>query len=147
MSAYAVHELSFDLPADSVARADGGFKETDTDVIGRWVERGTGNTVVLLRAGERPLGVITRVTNTKVAVAVGPVLKGKRGSNAAIANGARITGATRQESASGSAERGFVSAGAATAAGINISSGYVIDGGTAVSPNTAAGEVEVLMYH
>lgn len=147
MSAYAVHELSFDLPAATVARADGGFTSTDTDVIGRWVERGTGNTVVLVRAGQRPLGVITRVDNRKVAVAVGPVLKGKRGGDTALANGARITGATRKESATGATERGFVNAAPSTAAGIDKGSGYVIDGGAAGTANTPATDVEVLMYH
>ena len=152
MSAYAVHEISFDLPASSVTRANGGFSEADQDdVIGRWVERGTGNTVVLVADGESPLGVITRITNDKVAVAVGPVVKGKRGINTAIANGSKVTGATRQESASGSPERGFVkNADLTNTASAAKSRGYVVDGGATSGPgstnNTPAAMCEVLLY-
>lgn len=147
MSYYAEHELSFDLPASSVTRANGGFKEGDTDVIGRWVERGTGNTVVLVADGNKPLGVITRITNDKVAVAVGPVIQGKRGVDSALSNGSAVTGDTRKESAAGADERGFVrNADTTSAATLEKSKGFVLDGGGTTTPNTAAAIVEVLMY-
>ena len=147
MSYYAEHELSFDIPASTVTRANGGFKNTDTDVIGRWVERGTGNTVVLVADGNSPLGVITRMTGNKVAVAVGPVIKGKRGPDTALTLGSPVTGDERKESAAGSAERGFVrDADTTSAATFAKSKGYVLDGGAAGTANTAATEVEVLMY-
>ena len=147
MSAYAVHELSFDLPAATVTRANGGFKEGDTDVIGRWVQRGTGNTVVLVADNARPLGVITRITNNKVAVAVGPVVKGKRGPDAALSLGGVVTGALRKESDTGSAERGFVKPGRTdSVVNATTNKGYVLDGGAAGTANTAATMVEILMY-
>lgn len=146
MSYYAQRELSFDLPASTVTRANGGFKEGDTDVIGRWVQRGTGNTVVLVDTDNRPLGAITRITGDKVAVAVGSVVEGKRGSNAAIGNGNAVTGARRQESASGTAERGFVSAAKTdSAANYSNSVGYVLSNSADVVANAAAGTVEVLL--
>ena len=149
MSYYAVNtELSFDLPAASVTRANGGFSAADQeDMIGRWVERGTGNTVVLVADGNKPLGVITRITNGKVAVGIGPVLKGKRGPDTALTLNSAVTGATRQESASGTAERGFVKNAVTTsAATLEKSKGQVLDGGAASTANTAAALCEVLMY-
>ena len=111
MSYYAVkQELSFDAPASTVTRANGGFGEDDKEVIGRWVQRDTGNTVILVDDNVRPLGVITGVTGTKVAVAVGPIVRGKRSDNAVLARDVRITGATRVVTSGGTAERGFIKA-------------------------------------
>lgn len=150
MSYYGVDvELSFDVPASTVTRAQGGFSEaTQDEVIGRWVEKGTGNTVVLVNDGNKPLGVITRITGSKVAVACGPIVRGKRGPNAVLGDGVRVTGATRQESASGTAERGFVKPAVATptAASLNTSSGFALGGGTATTNNTPGGLEDVLMW-
>lgn len=109
MSSYAVKtEISFDAPASTVTAAQGGFSESDTKVIGRWVQRGTGNTVVLVADNNRPIGVITAVTGTKVAVAMGPIVRGKRSGDAVLAADARITGATREVVSGGGQERGFI---------------------------------------
>ena len=59
--------------------------------------------------GETPLGKIARLGFGKVAVSVYGAVEGKRGPDGAIANG-KVVGATRQESATGSAERGFIRA-------------------------------------
>ena len=143
MSYYAVKELSFDLPAASVARSAGGFTEANqNEVIGRWVQRDTGNTVILAADNARLLGVITRVTGGKVAVAVGPVLRGKRSADAPLAAGVGVVGATRQESATGTAERGFCKAAALT---VDAGRGYTLGNGTAVSTNAPAGYEDVLM--
>ena len=151
MSYYAVQtELSFDLPASTLTRAQGGFAESDqADVIGRWVQRDVGNTVKLLLNDARPLGVITRITGTKVAVAVGPIVRGKRGPNAVLGVGVRVTGATRQVSASGSAEPGFVKPMTTTTPGatdVRDSRGYALGGGTATTANTDGGLEDVLMW-
>ena len=147
MSYYAESlELSFDLPASTVTRAQGGFTATDEDVIGRWVERSTDNTVLLLGADGRPLGVITRMSSGKVAVAVGTVVRGKRGTDAVIPVGSRVTGTTRKESAAGAAERGFVGPGKTSAVvDISNSDGYVISQDAASTANTPAGYVDVVM--
>ena len=148
MSYYAVKELSFDLPAASVARSAGGFTEANqNEVVGRWVTRGTGNTVILAADGARLLGVITRVTGGKVAVAIGPVVRGKRSADAALAAGVPVVGATRQESATGTAERGFCKAATtSTVTGLAPARGYTLGGGTAVSTNAPAGYEDVLMF-
>ena len=146
MSAYAVHEVSFDVPASTVTRANGGFKAGDTDVIGRWVQKDTGNTVVLLAANNKPLGVITRITNDKVAVAIGPIVKGKKGPDAAIGLGLSVRGATRNLTGEANA-RGFVQAVDTTsAATAERAAGYVIDGGTVTTANNDGSLVEVVMY-
>ena len=147
MSYYAESlELSFDLPASSVTRAAGGFTADDEEVIGRWVERSTDNTVLLLGAAGRPFGVITRMSSGKVAVAVGTVVRGKRGQDAVIPVGSRVTGATRKESATGVAERGFVSAGTTTnVVNLSNSEGYVISQDEATVADTPAGYVDVVM--
>ena len=147
MSAYAVHEVSFDLPASTVTRANGGFKEGDDEVIGRWVERGTGNTVILLGENKRPLGVITRITGTKVAVALGPIVKGRRAGDTALSNGIAVTGALRTVVSGGSDEPGFVGAQVTTsAATLSLSRGYVTDGGETSTANTEGNDVEVMLY-
>lgn len=154
MSYYAVHELSFDLPAATVTRANGGFTEANqSEVIGRWVQRSTGNTVILAADNAELLGVITRVTNNKVAVAVGPVVRGKRGPDAVLASGVSVVGATRKESASGTAERGFCKpvATSATSVGdlrteLSSARGYALGGGTATTVNTEGAFEDVLMW-
>ena len=104
------------------------------------------DTLRLLGADGRPLGVITRFSSGKVAVAVGTVVRGKRSTNAAIPVGSRVTGELRQISATGSPERGFVGAGKTTsAAQVSASDGYVISSSAAVSANTPAGYVDVVM--
>ena len=146
MSYLAVKEISYDLPASTVSAANGGFT-ADNNLIGRWVEKATGNTVVLLGNNNRPLGVITRFTGTKVAVAVGPVVRGKKGQDAVIAYGERVTGATRVESAGGSADRGFVKAEDTTsAATLANARGYTVDGGTVTTANTPGVNVEVMLW-
>lgn len=145
MSYYPQKELSFDVPATSVSRGDGGFKEGDTEVIGRWVQRGTGNTVVLVANNVRPLGVITRITGDKVAVAVGPIVDGKRQGDAALATGIRVTGATRTIRA-GVTERGFVKAEDTTSsATLANARGYVINGGGTSTANTEGTTCRVML--
>ena len=142
----ATKEYSFDVPASTVTRANGGFKDGDTDVIGRWVQRGTGNTVVLVAENQRPLGVLMRITGTKCAVAISGRVRGKRGSDVVIPAGSRVVGDVRQESATGSDERGFVKAGLTdTAPNLSLSRGYTINGGTSGTANTAAQFVEVVI--
>ena len=137
MSYYPQHELSFDVPASTVTRANGGFKDGDTDVIGRWVQRGTGNTVVLVEDNGRPLGVITRITGDKVAISVGPIVDGKRQGDTALATGIRITGATRVVVNGQAAERGFVKAqNVSNVANLANARGYVIDGGGTSTADT-----------
>lgn len=152
MSYYKVDlEITMKYPASTTTRANGGFGKDDSEVIGRWVERsGTDPDVaVLLGAGNRPLGVITRLTAAGPAIACGPILQGKKADDGPIAVGSRITGATRQESATGSAERGFVSAlSGGTVANLRDSTGYVLNGGSTVGSNVAAAaDLEVLMYN
>lgn len=152
MSYYKVDlEITMKYPASSVTRANGGFSKDDSEVIGRWVERsGTNPDVALLvNAGSRPLGVITRLTAAGAAVACGPIVQGKKSDDGAVAVGSRITGATRQESATGSAERGFVTAlSGGTVANLRDSVGYVLNGGSTVPANTeAAADLEVMMYN
>ena len=148
MSYYAVRDsVSFAYPASTVTRAQGGFGSDDQEVIGRWVQRGTGNTVVLVADNAQPLGVIVSLEANAVGVDLGPFAKGKRGPDAVIARGSRLTGATRQESASGTAERGFVKAGSTTNLANYLNSvGHVFDGGETVTANSPAGFVEALMY-
>ena len=94
----------------------------------------------------RPLGVITRMSSGKVAVAVGTVVRGKRGTNAVIPVGSRVTGIARQESATGTAERGFVGPGKTSAVSdLSNSDGYVISQDAASTANTPAGYVDVVM--
>ena len=147
MSAYRVHEISFDLPASTVTRAQGGFKEGDSEVIGRWVQKGTGNTVVLVADNARPLGVITRIGKGTVAVALGPVVKGKRSGNAALGINTSVIGGTRQIASGGTAERGFVKAGLVdTITNASNSVGTVLDGGGTTTANTDGALVEVKLY-
>ena len=147
MSAYPVHEISFDLPASTVTRTNGGFKESDEEVIGRWVQRSTGNTVILLQDNGRPLGIITRITAGKVAVAIGPILVGKRAADTALAVGVTVTGATRVVASGGTAEPGFVKRGRTdSVANAETATGNVLDGGGTSSANTEGTTCEVLMY-
>ena len=151
MSYYAIDlEVSFEYPASSVTRANGGFSNTSSEVIGRAVQKGTGNTVVLCAAGARPMGVILRLDTNTVAIGFGPILKIKRAGTDALAVGSRVTGATWQESASGSAERGFIAAraGGASPSGAQIdsSTGYVLDGGPTNTANMPAPDAEILMW-
>lgn len=153
--AYYAHtiEITMKYPADTVTRANGGFKKEDTEVVGRWVERsGAGKDVaILVGDGKKPCGVITRLTAAGPAVAIGAIVQGKRSTDAATAEGSRITGALRQESASGSPEPGFVTHMTTTSPSIvNLrdSCGYVLNGGSVVSTNTeAADDLEVLMWN
>ena len=146
MSAYRTHDISFDVPASSVTRANGGFKEGDTDVIGRWVRRATGNTVILVGDNERPLGVIARITGTKVAVSVGPIVKGKRAGDTALANNISVTGAVRNITGEANA-RGFVKAGrSGDASQTETNRGMVLDGGGTSTANSQGALCEVLLY-
>ena len=146
MSAYKTNDISFDVPASTVTRANGGFKEGDSEVIGRWVQRGTGNTVVLVADNARPLGVIARITGNKVAVAMGPIVKGKRSGDAALANGIPITGATRNVTGEANA-RGFIKAGRTdSAANASTNRGMVLDGGSTSTAGSQGALVEVLMF-
>ena len=146
MSAYRVHEVSFDLPASTVTRANGGFKEGDTDVIGRWVQKGTGNTVVLVADNGNPLGVITRIGKGTVAVAIGPIVKGKRAGDTALATNIPVTGATRNVTGEANA-RGFVKAGrTSSAADASTNRGTVIDGGATSTAGSQGALVEVVLY-
>lgn len=148
MSYYAQStELSFDLPDSGLTRAQGGFGEDDGEaVIGRWVQRDTEDTVKLLLADARPFGVITRLSSGKVAVAVGSILRGKRGSDTVIGVGNRVTGDTRKESATGNAEPGFVKAGGtSTVTHVLSSEGYVISEDVASTADTPASYVDVVM--
>ena len=146
MSAYRTHNISYDVPASTVTRAQGGFKEGDTDVIGRWVQRGTGNTVVLVADNARPLGVIVAITGTKVAVAIGPIVKGKRGGDAALAVNGPITGAVRNVTGESNA-RGFVKAGRTdTSANASTNRGMILDGGSTSTAGSQGALVEVLLY-
>ena len=153
MSYYKVDlEITMKYPASTVTRANGGFGKDDDEVIGRWVERdGTdADVAVLVAAGKRPLGVITRLTPAGAAVALGPMVQGKKSDDAAIDVGSRITGATRKESAAGNAERGFVTALASSpsVAALRDSVGYVLNGGSTTTANTeAAADLEVMMYN
>ena len=131
-------------PGSTVTTAQGGFT-ADDDNIGRWVQRSVDNTVILVAVDARPLGVITRFSSGKVAVAVGKIVRGKRGANTILV-GSRVTGVTRQESATGSAERGFVGPGkSTTAAEVSASDGYVISQDATTTNNTPAGYVDVVM--
>lgn len=143
MSAYAVKELSFDMPASSVSAADGGFSASD-DVVHRAVRVEGDGSVRLVDNNEKPVGSISRVAGGKVAVAVGDVVVYLRGPDTALTQGQRITGATRVITSGGTAQLGYVQNGAATAAGINASKGQVIDGDATSTANTQGARVEVL---
>ena len=143
MSVFSTKELSYDPPASTVTRAQGGFSLSDTDVIDRWVQLETDGTIRLVADGETPLGKIARLGFGKVAVSVSGPVRGKRGTDAVIPNG-KVVGATRQESATGSAERGFIRA-PLNAADALKAVGRVSKNSAAVTTNTPAGTTTVLL--
>ena len=143
MSAYATKELSFDLPASGTTRANGGFSATSTEVIGRWVQRGTGNTVVLVEDGETPIGTIARIGYGKVAVSVYGPVRGKRLLNTATAYG-KVVGAERVVISGQSAERGFIKSPSSPAEALKAV-GRVLENGPDVASNTQGGTTTVLL--
>ena len=70
----------------------------------------------------------------------------KRQQDALIPAGSRVTGATRKESATGVAERGFVEVGNTNnVVNLSNSEGYVISQDAATVADTPAGYVDVVM--
>ena len=147
MSYYATQvEISFNYPASS-ARASGGFDNSDDEVIGRWVQLADGERVELVAAGAKPIGVITRLAPTKVAVALGPFVKGKQNGTTKIPIGSGITGATKAVVASGTPERGFVeAAGTTTAAHALNRTGVVVDSADTTANTEGEASTQVLMW-
>lgn len=117
---------SYDYPADTVTRANGGFGKDDKEVIGRWVTQQADGSLLLTADNERPTGTIISLDETKVGVGMGPYVTGKQAGTTKIPIDSWITGATKKVVAGGTAERGFVKAvDANTAALQNTSIGYV----------------------
>lgn len=156
MSYYGTHQdISFDYPASTVTRAQGGFSSSSTEVIGRWVVKGPDGTVRLAGGtgvtATAVLGVITSLGASKVGVAVGPIVKGKRSGDTALAPGGRVEAATRRVASGGAQEPGFVNARALasiTVAQLAASVGVILDGGAASTADTEPTSdewVEVLM--
>lgn len=146
--------VSFDYPPSTVNRANGGFSNTDTEVIGRWVERDESDgTLRLLAANNKPLGVIISLSPTKVGVALGPFVQGKQAGTTALKLMLGVKGATKVVEAGGTAERGFVTEVGAPASNTanDVSDLAVRRGIIVASEDTTAnseGEptTEVLMY-
>ena len=148
MSYRPTFQITVDTPGASVARSAGGWTAGDTDVINRWVQLESNGTVRLLADEGTPYGVIINVTGDKTAIALGPVLRGKRGPDSALTRGGTVRGDTRQESASGSAERGFVQDGERdTLPHLIVGRGFVMDGGGTSTANGEGALVEVLMWN
>lgn len=144
MSYLATKDYSFNYPPTSLARSAGGFNSDSSEVVGRFVKFIANDAVRLLLADEKPDGVIVRIDINGVAVSVGPFVRGDRGVDTALTPGSRVTGATRQESASGSAEPGFVQNGkSSSVAELAASTGSVQDGGAVGTANTPATKVTV----
>ena len=141
MSTYRTQaEYSFNYPASTVTPAQGGFSKDDTKVVGRWVTKSTGGTVILVADNGRPDGVISSLGPTKVGVVFGPFVKGKHSDNAAIAEGSLVVGATREVRSGGGQERGFIKAqNVTTVAQAVAAKGPVLESGT----NTAETEGSV----
>ena len=88
--------ISMDYPVDSsgdpITRANGGFTKNDSEVIGRWVERHeTTGQAYLVDSNHLPFGVIVRLDETKLAVALGPIVQGKQGGTTALVQNLGIT--------------------------------------------------------
>ena len=147
MSYYATQtELSFNYPPAATARSAGGFNKDNSEVIGRWVQATTGGAVLLVANNVKPLGVITRLSATKVAVAVGPIVKGKQAGTTAIAAGSAITGSERAV-ASGDDQRGFIKAETGNDAPSAIRRvGAVLDSGTSTANTEGTANTQVLMF-
>lgn len=148
MSYRPTYQISVPTPGSSVARSAGGWKAGDTDVVNRWVQLESNGDVRLLADDGTPYGVILNVTGDQTAIALGPILRGKRAGNAALTRGRPVRGGTRQESATGSAERGFVQDGQVdTIVNLIKGRGFVTDGGATSQANTEGTLVEVLMWN
>ena len=147
MSYYATQtEVSFDYPTSS-ARGTGGFDKDSDEVIGRWVQLAAGGRVELVADNAKPIGVITRLDTTKVAVALGPFVKGKQNGTTAIPVGSGITGATKAVVNAGTPERGFVkAAGTTTAAHAINRTGVVVDSAATTADSEGDASTEVLMW-
>ena len=145
MSKYvAKNSYSFQYPADTVDQTQGGF-DKDDNVIGRAVRKGDGNSVVLVKAGDKPWGVIVTQDQNGVGVDTGPVLDFLRGGNTALTINGRVTGATRVITSGGTAQLGYVANGATDLAGLSNSTGTIWDGGGTSTANTEGVKVRVLM--
>ena len=147
MSYYATQvEVSFNYPA-SATRGTGGFDKDSDEVIGRWVELDNAGGVLLVANESKPIGVITRLGPTKVAVALGPFVKGKQGGTTAIPVGSYITGATKQVAATGTPERGFVQAETGgAAANLARRVGAVVDSAATTANTEGEASTQVLMW-
>ena len=99
---------SYDYPASTVTRANGGFDKDDKEVIGRWVQQQADGSVLLVGEDQRPTGVIQTLDATKVGVAMGPWLTGKQSGTTKIPIDSWVTGDTKVVVPGGSPERGFV---------------------------------------
>ena len=148
MSYYASQlEVSFDFPPTGLTRAQGGFDKDDDEVIGRWVEMHSDGSVKLVLANQKPLGVITRFSSGKVAVALGPFVKGKQAGTTAIPEGSGVTGATKAVVASGTPEPGFVAAGAAGSVANAVGrTGVVIESADTTANTEGVASTQVLMW-
>lgn len=117
---------SYDYPASTVSRANGGFDKDDREVVGRWVTQQADGSVLLTADNERPTGVIMTLGATKVGVGMGPYVTGKQAGSTKIPIDSWITGATKKVVTGGTAERGFVKAVDASSAALqNTSIGFV----------------------
>ena len=150
MAYFPQQEYTFAYPPTSLSRADGGFAQSDDEVVGRWVTWHTGaGQVKLVEDNEAVLGIITRMDGNGVAVAVGPRLRGPRSGNAALNPGRAIVGGpARQVGTTGSAEPGFIKEQPAVqnAAQLSVSKGRVINGGGTTTANTPGAIVDVFMW-
>lgn len=148
MAYSAGQEYTFAYPPTSLNRGQGGFTQTDREVLGRWVQLHANGQVKLALADSTPIGVIRRMDKNGVAVQVGPRIQGPRAGDAAAAVGSKIIGGTRQVTATGSAEPGYADAlpSSPSAGQLLAGRGTVINGAAATSANTAAAEIDVLLW-
>ena len=145
--------VSMDYPVDSsgdpITRANGGFTKNDSEVIGRWVEKHeTTGQAYLVDENHLPIGVIVRLSETKVAVALGPFVQGKQGGTTALVQNLGITGDTKQIRA-GVTERGFVknrNVSSVTADQAANSRGVVWDSAATTINTEGEPSTQVLMY-
>ena len=141
-------EYSFDYPASTVTRANGGYSATDTEVVGRWVQM-QGNVPLLVGDDVRPDGIIKSLGATKVGIAFGPILTGKQSGDTVIPAGRFATGATRTVTNGGTPERGFVKALPAsltTVAHAVSAKGRIINSGTNTADTEGEANTDVLMW-
>ena len=140
-------ELSYDYPASTVTRANGGFSKNDKEVKGRWVTIQSNGTVLLAADDGRLDGTIESLDATKVGVARGPICTGKQVIDTAVPRGSRVIGGERVVANGQTAERGFAKVvNPNSVAALRDSRGPVEGSGTNTADTEGDAILEVFMF-